>query len=108
MILKLSLNTQIICKVFVKILNNIPGKEGKILIVSDDMIPDVIINKKLNPMVTELFFRGRKINILLAFITQSYFKVPKEVRLNCTHCFIMKSPRRRFIKNKMQNHILFR
>ena len=54
-----------------------PDKEKKILIVFDDMIADIIHNKKLNSIVTELFIRGRKLNISLAFITQSYFKVPK-------------------------------
>ena len=62
-----------------------PDKENKILIVFDDMIADMIHNKKLNSIVTELFIRGRKINIYLVFITQSYFKVPKDVRLNTTH-----------------------
>ena len=66
------------------------GRERKILIVFDDMIADVINNKKLNPIVTELFIRGRKLNISVVFITQSYFKVPKDVRLNSTHFFIMK------------------
>ena len=55
------------------------GKEGKILIVFDDMVADMINNKKLNPIVTELFIRGRKLNISIVFITQSYFKVPKDV-----------------------------
>ena len=64
-------------------------KKRKILIAFDDMIA-VMINKKLNPVVTELFIRGRKLNISLVFITQSYFKVPKEVRVNFTHFFIMK------------------
>ena len=67
-----------------------PNKENKILIVFDDMIADMINNKKLNPIVSELFIRGRKINISIVFITQSYFKVPKDVRLNSTHFFIMK------------------
>ena len=67
-----------------------PGKERKILIVFDDMITDMINNKKLNPIVTEFFIRGRKLNISIVFITQSYFKVPKDVRLNSTHFFIMK------------------
>ena len=62
-----------------------PDKENKILIVFDDMIADMIHNKKLNSIVTELFIRGRKLNISLAFITQSYFKVPRDVRLNTTH-----------------------
>ena len=62
-----------------------PDKGNKILIVLDDMIADMIQNKKLNSIVTELFIRGRKINISLVFITQSYFIVPKDVRLNTTH-----------------------
>ena len=62
-----------------------PDKGNKILIVLDDMIADMIQNKKLNSIVTELFIRGRKINISLVFITQSYFTVPKDVRLNTTH-----------------------
>ena len=60
------------------------GRERKILIVFDDMIADIINNKKLNPTVTELFIRGRKLTISIVFIMQSYFKVPKDVRLNYT------------------------
>ena len=70
-------------------------KENKILIVFDDMIADMINNKKLNSLVTELFIRGRKLNLSLIFITQSYFKVPKDVKLNTTHFFIMKIPNKR-------------
>ena len=66
-------------------------RENKILIVFDDMIADMIQNKKLNSIVTELFIRGRKLNISLVFITQSYFKVPKDVRLNTTHFFYHKN-----------------
>ena len=62
-------------------------KEHKILIVFDDIIADMINNKKLNLMVPELLFRGRKLNISLVFITQSYFKVPKDVRLISNHFF---------------------
>ena len=62
-----------------------PDKEDKILIVFDDMIAYLTQNKKLNSIVTELFIRGRKFNISLVSITQSYFKVPKDVRLNTTH-----------------------
>ena len=54
-----------------------PNKKRKILIVFDDMIADMVNNKKLNPIVTELFIGGRKLNISLVFITQSYFAVPK-------------------------------
>ena len=50
--------------------------------IFDDMIADILNNKKLNPVVTELFIRGRKLNISLVFITQSYFAVPKNIRLN--------------------------
>ena len=57
-----------------------PGKKRKTLIVFDDMIADTINNKELNPVVTELLIRGRKRNISIVFITQSYFKVPKDVR----------------------------
>ena len=87
----------------------------------------MINNKKFNPVVTELFIRGRKLNISIVFITQSYFKITKDVRLNSTHFFIMKIPHKRelqqiafnyssdhcfkdFIKiykNVLQNHILF-
>ena len=63
---------------------NIGGK-GKIIIVFDDMIADMINDKKLNSIVSELLIRGRKLNISLVFITQSYFKVPKDVRLNSTY-----------------------
>ena len=64
-----------------------PYKEIKLLIVFDDMISDTINNKKLNSIVTELFTRERKLNISLVFIMQSYFKVPKDVRLNTTHFY---------------------
>ena len=74
-----------------------PDKENKILIVFDDMIADMIHNKKLNSIVTELFIRGRKLNISLVFITQSYFKVPKDVRLNTTH----------FLSQKFQTKVSF-
>ena len=70
-------------------------KERKILIVVDDMIADMINSKKLNSILIELFIRGRKLNISLVFITQSYFKVPKDVRLNTTHFFITKIPNKR-------------
>ena len=62
-----------------------PVRKRKILIVFDDTIADMINNNKLNPIVTELFIRGRKLNISIVFITQSYFKMPKDVRLNSTH-----------------------
>ena len=81
-----------------------PDKENKILIVFDDMISDMIHNKKLNSIVTELFIRGRKLNISLVFITQSYFKVPKDVRLNTSHFFIAKIPNKRELQQIAINH----
>ena len=72
-----------------------PIKKRKILIVFDDKIADMINNNKFNPIVTELFIRGRKLDISVVFITQSYFKVPKDVRLNSTHFFIMKIANKR-------------
>ena len=67
-----------------------PNKKRKILIVFDDVIADILSNKKLNPLVTELVIRGRKLNISFVFITQSYFCVSKNVRLNSTWYFVMK------------------
>ena len=103
-----------------------PKKIWKILIVLDDMIADMLSNKKLYPIVFELFIRGRKLNISFVFITRSYFAVPKN-RLNSTHYFVMKIPNKRelqklrlvihqiltfkilwiFIKILLQNHIHF-
>ena len=65
----------------------------------------MINNKKLNSIVTELFIRGRKLNISLVFITQSYFKVPKDVRLNSTHFFILKIPNKRELQRIALNHL---
>ena len=113
--------------VYKKIEDYNPGKKRKILIVFDDMIADMINNKNLNPVVTELFIRGRKLNIFIVFITESYFQVPKDVILNSTYSFIMKIPNKRELqqialnhssdidfkdvlkikKNALQNHILF-
>ena len=81
-------------------------EEGKILIVFYDIIADMINNKKLNSILTEYFMRGGKLNISLVFITQSYFKVPKEVRLNSTHFFIMKIPNKRKFHQIPLNHSL--
>ena len=82
-----------------------PIKNRKVLIIFDDMIADMINNNKLNPIVTELFIRGRKLNISIVFITQSYFKVPKDVRLNSTHIFIMKIPNKRELQQIALNNL---
>ena len=79
-------------------------KENKILILFDDMSNDMIHNKKLISIVTELFIRGRKLNIYLVFITESYFKVPKDVRLNTIHLFIAKVPNKRQLQQIAINH----
>ena len=79
------------------------GKKRKVLIVSD-MIADIINNKNVNPIVTELFIRGRKLNISIAFIKQSYFRVPKQVRINSTQLFIMKIPNKRELQQIALNH----
>ena len=102
------------------------NKKRKILIVFDGMISDIVSNKKPNPIVTELFIRGKKLNVSQVFITQSYFVVPKNIRLNSTNYFVMKVPKKRepqqiafnhslltfktlliFIKNVLQNQISF-
>ena len=67
-----------------------PSRKRKVLIVFDDMIADIMTNKKFQAIIKELFIRCRKLNISLVFITQSYFSVPKDVRLNSTHYLIMK------------------
>ena len=72
-----------------------PNKKRRILIAFDDMISDMFSNKILNPIVTELFIKGRKLKMSLVFITQCYFPVPKNIRLNSTHYFIMKIPGKR-------------
>ena len=68
------------------------------------MIADMINNRRLDWIVTELFIRGRKLNIYRAFITQSYFKVPKDVRINITHFFIAKIPNKRELQQIALNH----
>ena len=105
----------------------IRDKERKILIVVDDMIVDMLSNKKFVLLVTELFIRGRKLKVSLVFITQSYFAEPKSIRLNSTNYFIMEISSKKEIqqivfnyssdidyedfmnlyKNAMQNHIIF-
>ena len=67
-----------------------PNRKRKILIIFDDMIPDIMTNKQFQAIIKQLFIRCRKLSISLAFITQSYFSVPKDVRLNSMHYLIMK------------------
>ena len=72
--------------------------------VFDNMIANMVKNKKLNSIVTDLLIRGRKLNISLAFITQLYFKVPNNFRRNSTHIFIMKIPNKRKLQQIALNH----
>ena len=92
-----------ICKVFVKKIEEYNlGTKGKVLIVFDDIIADMINNKKINP--TELFVRSRKISISIVFITQSCFKIRKDIRLNSTRFFIMKIPHKKELQQIALNH----
>ena len=74
------------------------NKKCKILIV------EILSNKSLNPILTELFISGRKLSISLVFITQSYFSVRKNIRPNSTHYFIMKVPNKRKFQQIALNH----
>ena len=79
-------------------------KKRRVLIVFDDMIADMESKKILSSVVTELFLRGRKLNILLVFISDSYFKVPKTIRPNATHYCIIKIPNKREPLQIASNH----
>ena len=79
-------------------------KKRKTLMFFDDKIANVLTNKKLNPVVTELYIRARKLTISLAFTSQSYFFVPKNIKLNFMQCFIMKFPRKRELQQTTFNH----
>ena len=80
------------------------SRKRKILIVFDDMIADIMTNKRFQSIIKELFIRCRKLNISLAFITQSYFSVPKDVRLNSTHYLIMKINNKKELQNIATDH----
>ena len=80
------------------------GKKRKTFIVFDDMVADTINNKKINSVVIELFITDRKVKISVVFITKSYFKVPKDVRLNSTYYFIMKIPNKIELQQTALNH----
>ena len=105
MILKLLLNTQMICMIFIKDIEEYHrNKKQKILIVFNDIISDMPSNKKLNPIVTELFIGGRKLNIFLAFIIQSCFPVRKNIRLKTTNYFVIKIPNKRELQQIAFTH----
>ena len=74
-------------------------RRQKVLIVFDDMIADIMSSKKFNTIIKELFVRYRKLNISIVFIKQSYFRAPKDARLNSTHYVIMKIQSRKELQN---------
>ena len=80
------------------------SRKRKIFIVFDDMIADIMTNKKFQAIIKELFITCRKLNISLVFITQSYFSVPKDVRLNSTHYLIIKINNKKELQNIATNH----
>ena len=81
-----------------------PDKKRKVFINFHDMVADILVNKKLDPIVTELFIRSRKLKISLAYVKQSYFVEPKNIRLNSTDCFIMKIPNKRELQHIAFSH----
>ena len=98
MIQKLLFNTQMIWMIFTRILKNTTQIKNEKKNLFDDTIADMLSNKKHNPIVTELFIRGRKLNISLTFITQ------KNIRLNSTHSFVMKIPNKKELQQIACNH----
>ena len=121
------LSVHTLWRTFMKILMIITRAGKKALIVFDDMIADFMSNKNFQTIIKELFIRCRKLTILLVFITQSYFSIPKDARLNSTHYLIMKINKKqnykilqliilqilttkilwKFTENAQENHILF-
>ena len=104
-------------KVFIEYLNdradnykkieeyNLSKKQKKLDRVVGDMFADILSNKKIKPIVTELFMKGRKINISFFFITQSYFVVPKNIRINSAHYFVKKILNKSKLQQIAFNHL---
>ena len=90
--------------IYENINNYNPNIRRKILVVFDDMIAGIMTNKRFQSLIKELFIRCRKLNISLAFIIQSYFSVPKDVRSNSKHYWIMKINNRKELQNITINH----
>ena len=84
--------------------DNNPNRKKKVLIIFDDVIADIVSNKTFQAIIKELLIRCRKKNISLVFISQSYFSVPKDVRLNSTHYLIMKINSKKELQNIAFNH----
>ena len=91
--------------IYKKIEDYNPNEKCKISLFFDDMIADMLSNKKLNPILTKLFITGRKLKIFLLFITQSYFVLPIDIRLISTHYFIMKISNKQKLKNICENFL---
>ena len=88
-----------------KDINNYNKKRDKeVLIIFDDMIADIMRSEKFKAIVKELFIRFRKLNISIVFITQSYFRTPKDVRLNSTHYILMKIGNKKELKSKAEEN----
>ena len=103
MILIILLNIQMICVIFIKTLKNTTHKKRKILIVFDDLVADMLKNKKLDPIITELFIRGRQLNIFF-LLHNIILLLKKNIRLNSTHYFIMKIPNKRELQKIAFDH----
>ena len=95
--------SQTIDDVYENLEDHNPTKKRTVLIVLDDMMADIESNKKLSPIVTELFLGGGKLNISLVVISQSYFNVARAIRINAT-CFIMEIPNKRELQ-QITNHL---
>ena len=98
------LNIQVRWIMFMRTLMVIIQAEKKILIIFDDMIADITKNRKIQAIIKKLFIRCRKLNISLVFITQPWFSVPKDVKLNSTHYLIMKINNKTELQNIAINH----
>ena len=96
--------SQIIDDLYENLKDNNPTKKRKVLIAFDDTIVGIKSNEKLKPIVSELFMRGRKVNISLVLILQSYFPVIKNLILNATHYLIMKIRNKRELQHVALNH----
>ena len=90
--------------VFTNIDNYNPTRNRKILIIFDDMIANIMTSKEYKAMIKELFIRCRKLNISLVFITQSYFRTPKDARLNSTHYLLTKINNKKELRNISDNN----
>ena len=111
MILKLLLNTQMMCMMSIKTMEDATQiKSEKYLLylmiyfIIFFIIADILSDKKINPILADLFIRGRELNISLVFIIQSYFAVATNIRLNSTHYLVIKIPNKKELQQSAFNH----